>query len=161
MFHDAIPMLMSYGAFAGCQSTVPQGKKIPIGKLKICAYFRETGYGKTKDEYISIVKNNISEYKLVIDLLDNTGVQGFITDQNGIALKNVEISIHKKIVDYGYAGIADTISDDEGYYKIIALDEGLYMLRFECEYGEFSFNNIIIEKNVLLEKNIKINTQKE
>jgi hypothetical protein len=126
------------------------------GTYRISPYFPEAGYASSKEEYINIESKKISEYRVVIDSSDNTGIQGFVKDKNGAPLKGVEILICQDIENYGIKGFADTISNDGGYYKIIGIEEGIYMLRVECDFKDFYLYNIKITGNQLLSKDIVI-----
>jgi hypothetical protein len=130
------------------------GNLLP-GTYSINCYFPGTGYGYTKKEFVAIERKKITEYLMVIDPLDNTGIHGFVKDITGVIIKNVEIAIYKDIEGYGLKGFADTCSDEKGYYKIIGIDEGIYILRIETkEFSEFYLYNIKISKNKLLSKDI-------
>lgn len=126
------------------------------GDYRIHSYFPEAGYGVSKEDFIDIESKKISEYRVVIDSSNNTGIQGFVKDKNGAPLKGVEILICQDIENYGNKGFADTISNDEGYYKIFGIEEGIYMLRVECEFKDFYIYNIKITGNQLLSKDIII-----
>ena len=134
--------------------------EIIIGNLIPCTYsiyvyFPEAGYGSTKKEFVSIERKKITEYLVVIDPLDSSGIHGFVKDGTGVILKNVEIVIYNDIKGYGLKGFADTCSDENGYYKIIGIHEGIYILRIETkDFYEFYIYNIKISKNQLLSKDI-------
>ena len=126
------------------------------GNYRISPYFPEAGYALNKEEYIKIESKKISEYQVVIDPSDNTGIHGFVKDINGAPLKGVEIQICQDIENYGVKGFADTISNDGGYYKIIGIESGVYMLRVESDFKDFYLYNIKITGNQLLSKDIII-----
>ncbi len=126
------------------------------GIYRIHSYFPEAGYRVSKEDFIDIESKKKSEYQVVIDTSDNTGIQGFVKDKNGAPLKGVEILICQDIENYGIKGFADTISNDGGYYKIIGIEEGIYMLRVEHDFKDFYIYNIKITGNHLLSKDIII-----
>ena len=126
------------------------------GTYSIQSYFPESGYGVSKEDFIDIESKKISEYMVVIDSSDDTGIHGFVKDINGVPLKGVEILICQDIENYGIKGFADTISNDSGYYRIIGIEEGIYMLRVECDFKDFYLYNIKITGNQLLSKDIII-----
>ena len=131
-------------------------KNLVPGVYRIHSYFPESGYGVSNEIFIYIERKKISEYRVVIDTSDNTGIHGFVRDINGAPLKGVEILICQDIENYGIKGFADTISNDVGYYKIFGIEEGIYMLRVESDFKDFYLHNIKITGNQLLSKDIII-----
>ena len=130
-------------------------KNLTPATYSIYCYFPGTGYGYTKKELVSIDRKNITEYLMIIDPYDNTGIHGIVKDMSGSIIKNAEIAIYKDVENYGLKGSADTISNENGYYKIIGIDEGIYILRIETEeFNEFYIYNVKISKNKLLSKDI-------
>jgi hypothetical protein len=118
--------------------------------------FYHTGFGDTKTEKIKIESNKTTIYEIIINPIDNTGIQGHIRTNTGVAIKIGEIELYKDIEGYGMEGFATAIPDENGYYKIFGVPEGNYSLRVECEYDELNFSNIIIKKDELLSKDIVV-----
>ncbi len=124
------------------------------GEYRIGAVFRLSGYGYKENEIINIENKKETIYKIYIDPNDPTGIQGYIKDQNGNpAVSEIEVLNNNENVLHGYANV---MTDKNGFYKIIGLKEGIYKFRIEGK-SELTVNNIEIQKNMILIKDIIIN----
>ena len=128
-------------------------KMIP-GTYSIKVYFPESGYAAIEEEFVIIERKKTAEHKVVITLDKDTGIHGFVKDKDGIPIKYAEVVIFKDIENYGVVGFADTISNENGYYKMIGIKDGIYSLRVEGEIDEVYIHNITIEKNKLISMDI-------
>jgi predicted transport protein len=127
-------------------------------KYDVYIEFENMGYGTQKIPDVEIERKKTSEIRVTIDKNNQTGIEGWIKDVNNIPLPNIEVSVisYAKlpyIIDGG-----STITDSDGYYKIINLKEQKYQLEIYGVVGDTKinkkFDNIIIRNNVLLKKDI-------
>jgi len=99
------------------------------------------GIGSVFLRDILVEKNSTTEVEVKIDLNDPTGVEGVIYYESGEFLENVEVRTG------GPVGSSDSISasvytDQNGYYKIVGLKEGIFSLSFHKEIKNLVFLNI-------------------
>jgi hypothetical protein len=121
--------------------------------------FGPLGYGSRRIDHIRVEKGQTVETKVLVDMNDTTGVEGRVFDQNGVALKDVEVEISER-----KKGNADSFriraafsTDSNGYYKIIGLKEGYYGITYDAFLRiETVFDTIYIKNGVILKKNIKV-----
>ncbi|MDQ1354749.1 MAG: Carboxypeptidase regulatory-like domain [Acidobacteriota bacterium] len=131
--------------------------------LEIDFRFTYLGYGSRRFENISIEKNKTTEIKVVLDLTDQTGVYGKVVDMSGNPVEDVHVRVLKVERSNINMGYAETYTDSNGNYKLIGISEGPYDLRFSRVFKPFiSYDipdeNIVIEKNKMIEKNRQIKT---
>jgi hypothetical protein len=88
------------------------------GKYDISISFGFLGIRKQRIKDIQIFRNQTTEKEVVININDNTGIEGYVTDQNGVPLNNLTV----KIKD------AKSRTDKNGYYRIVGVDEGRHSI---------------------------------
>jgi protocatechuate 3,4-dioxygenase beta subunit len=125
------------------------------GLYDINAEFLKPGFGIIQGGTALVESRKTMEYKFVINIDENTGIQGYITDKNGGPLASAGVILFKYIKDQGIASCGDAITNENGYYKIVGIKEGIYSLRVEKD-DECEFHSIIITKNQILDKNLII-----
>jgi hypothetical protein len=144
-----------------------QGLLPNIYNLKLV--FDYIGYGAQNVDNIKIEPEKVTEVKVLIDKNDNTGIEGYLTDKNGNPLEGFEVSV------WSYSGKrreARILTNNNGYYKIIGLEEKLYKLNVYKLIGndesystmeeikansiEKEFLGILIKMGVIFKKNILI-----
>ena len=130
------------------------------GRYKIYINLGYLGYGwPLSFTNIVINKDQTAEVKAFIDLTDNTGIEGIVTDQNSTPIKNAVVMLTFLNEDNYYYGSIRT--NQNGYYKIVGLKEGLFRLQVSLPFDpestkvEHIQSQIIqVVKNVILIKNI-------
>ncbi len=132
---------------------------LPPALYDLYVTFEELGYGYKKIVGINIEQNKISEVNVVFDKNDRTGIYGRILDKVNKPLSNVNVLmelIDNQIPFIRYAGNVST--DENGYYKINGLKEGIYNLKIFGEFNgtllEKSIQDIIVINDVMLKKDI-------
>lgn len=130
------------------------------GTYLVFLEFRNMGYGSQCVDNVKIERNQTTELRILVDMLDKTGIEGKVCDQHENPIKNALNTIY--FHDNSTVGYLGTIrTDNNGYYKIVGLKENKYDLFIEFEAnGNRLINkitNILITKNVILKKDIKIN----
>ena len=130
------------------------------GEYWVRVSFEGVGYRTIKKENILVEKGETAEVFINVDLNDNTGIEGVVTDANGIPIEDADITLGNDDKSMGYGFEAYT--DKNGYYKLSGIPEGYYYLGYgyTCKTrgkGTISFSKGIIEvkKNVLLRLDIK------
>lgn len=105
------------------------------------------GYGKIRIENINVNRESIAEVKVVIDMNDRTGIEGFVKDENGNPISDYVVTID----DWG-----SVRTSPNGYYKIIGLKQKKYKINVSCDDDDFYYSSLdeIIEifNNVVLRK---------
>ena len=131
------------------------------GKYYIEVYPTSMGYGPIFLKDVVVQSGQTKIQPVVMDLSDNTGIAGTITDTNGNPIKNALVLIKKNDDHQYFAGIR---TDNNGYYKIIGLLEGMYDLDItvfitELKFIDDRYENIPISKNTILQKDVVIKIQ--
>ncbi len=155
-----------------CGSTPRQKKKpgeraylhLYPGKYLIQVDFStgSIGYGSKLIDSIFVAKNKNSQVFLEIDMTDGTGVEGRVFDLQGNPYKGASVSVKSEDERKGFNMEAFAKADDNGFYKIIGIDEGYYELAAmsggptNLEYSPlFPTTKIFIQKNKIHRKDIK------
>ena len=133
---------------------------LPPGAYSLNVEFDEMGYGNQELENIIIERKKMAEVKVLVDLNNNTGIEGTITDQFNTPLKNFKITATcidcKEQIFYENSGKIHT--DINGKFKIIGLKEKLYKFDIYGEINDVSIErtiaNIPIRNNMILKKDI-------
>jgi len=124
------------------------------GKYQFNITFGVIGYGNVDFE-LEIIKGQIIDKNIVLDMTNQTGIQGLITDEEGRPLKGVRI----------VGADAANISSEDGYYRMVHVKTGLqtFDVEYEIKDGVFFDKtvNVQIENNKIIEKNITIQTYGE
>ena len=106
-----------------------------------------------------------TEVIINIDLTDNTGIEGIITDANGILLEDAGIGLSQ--IDDSIKGTFSARTDKNGYFVLKGMPEGYYHLSYEyfkkgIDLISFTGQGIIeIKKNVLKRLDIELKYLKE
>lgn len=124
------------------------------GLYNINAEFPEPGFGAIQGGTVLIESKKTTEYEFIIKIDEGTGIQGYIKDKNGIPLRAVEVLLFKYIKDHGVVTYGDAETNENGYYKIVGIKEGIYSVRLE-KNDECYFHSIIIKKNHILDKDME------
>lgn len=124
------------------------------GLYDINAVFPEPGYGAIQGGTVLIESKKTTEYKFVIKIDENTGIQGYIKDKNGVPLASAGAILFKYLEDRSLTTFGAAETNENGYYKIVGIKEGIYSLRVEKD-DECEFHSIIITKNQILDKDME------
>jgi hypothetical protein len=132
------------------------------GKYKIDVDLDFLGYGNPiKFSHIDVIKGQTAEIKVLVDLVDNTGIDGTIVDQYGNPVKNAIVGVMLQTDDENLKFNASIRTNQNGYYKIVGLKEGLYELYVlvmwdwdNYELKRKNIKNIRINKNFITSKNM-------
>ena len=81
----------------------------------------------------------------------------FISIIDGNPSKYAEVVLFKDIENYGVVGFGSADADENGYYYIVGIEEGVYRLRVEGDESECYYDNIVFTNNRVLDKNIIFN----
>lgn len=128
-------------------------KRLYPGNYSLEVRFEGLGFPKVKKENITVEKGKVTEVLVNIDLNDNTGIEGILTDVNGVALATAYVGfVHKDIK--GSGGHFRAYADKSGYYHLKGMPAGYYYATFfyESEKKLHSVYDEILEikKNVML-----------
>lgn len=88
------------------------------GSYEISVFFGFLGIKKQEVKGIQLFRNQTTIQEVVIDANADTGIEGYVTDQNDAPLKYLEVEIQK----------ATSKTDKNGYYKIVGIKEGRYII---------------------------------
>lgn len=132
--------------------------KSTIGTLYPALYkfnmsFDLIGYGDLDFE-LNAKSGQVVEKKIIIDMTNQTGIEGIISDENGQPIENAVVK----------AGTAATLTNQSGYYKLLNIKTGKKRLKaeFEKEDGLFFLTKkeVLIQEGIIAVKNITINLNK-
>jgi len=139
--------------------------KLHPGLYTIRVSFRGLGYQSIKKENILVEKGKTTEVLINIDLNDNTGIEGIITDANGVALEDAGIGLSP--IDQLIKGDFGVKTNKNGYFILKGMPEGYYHLSYEyyrkgVDLISFPGQGIIeIKKNVLKRLDIQLKYTKD
>ena len=126
-------------------------------------YFSDIGIAPVRiNEMINISSGKTVEQNIILDLNDSTGIQGVMVDQNSNFIKDARIIISKEDeTEY----FVNARTNNDGFYKIIGLKEGIYSLRVSIDISATKwkikkYKNVKISKNMILHKNFVIEFNK-
>ncbi len=135
------------------------------GKYNIAFYFStgSIGYGSKLIESIFVEKNNTTKVFIEIDMNDGTGLEGRIFDLQGNPHKGAKVSVESDEERKGFKLEAYAIADENGYYKIVGLEEGYYRVivksgapfNLEQPSPSFPFTKVFIQRGKMLRKDVK------
>lgn len=131
-------------------------KNLFPGIYDINAYFPKSGLGTRQGGTALIESKKITEYKFVLRIDENTGIQGIISDKNGIPIVSAEVILYKDIENFGFEPFGDVETNENGYFKIVGSKEGIYSLLIVSDQDECRYHNIEIKLNRILDKNITL-----
>ncbi len=110
--------------------------------------FEGLGFPKVKKENITVEKGKVTEVLVNIDLNDNTGIEGILTDVNGLALEEAHVGfLHKAISGSGNYFWAYAYKN--GYYQLKGMPEGYYYVTYFYKRNSH-YDMIEIKKNVMI-----------
>jgi hypothetical protein len=123
------------------------------GLYNIKINYKGLGIGSSIIKGIIINSKEMFELNVVIDLTDQTGVEGKVLNQDGSPIEGVEVNVS------GPGGAEDKISasvitNNMGYYQIVGLTEGIYIMYFKKRIGDYKYlriraKKVVIKKNVI------------
>ena len=127
------------------------------GAYSVEVSFDGLGYPSVKKENIQVEKGKATEVLISMDLNDNTGIEGVLTDMNGIALEGAFVALgHKDIVsgcDFR------SYANKNGYYQLRGMPVGYYYMSYyyKKKSGLLSFRYGLVEikENVMLRMDIR------
>jgi hypothetical protein len=122
------------------------------GTYSLEVWFEGLGYPEVKKENILVEKGKTTEVLIKMDLNDNTGIEGILTDVNGATLEKAYASfVHK---DLGMKANFDAYADKNGYYQLKGMPVGYYYVTYYYESEKklhTIYDDIVeIKKNVML-----------
>jgi hypothetical protein len=115
--------------------------------------FHGTGYETLTYENVQVKESEITKIDCVIDLEDNTGIEGRVVDENGNPCKGVRVFMVPK---FYVEGDFNTATNTDGYYRITGLPEGRYKIGVSRIRGGTRIYQEIIEikKGILARKDL-------
>ncbi len=128
-----------------------------VGRLYPGNYDMSIGFGslgirKQTIKEVKILRNQTTVKEIVIDVNAGTGIEGYVTDHNGVPLKDLMVEIQD----------AASRTDKNGYYRVVGIDEGRHIIRVRhsmvTDDGLFinkSFYTEIV-KNIIIRKDFVI-----
>lgn len=125
------------------------------GKYKILINFGLLGYKHKNINDIQVSRNQTTITEVVVDINNSTGIEGFITDQNGNPLKNLYVDIDS----------TQSKTDQNGFYRIVGIDTGNHLIGITShsyEYNGIFINEIFrveIIKGMIIQKDFVIKIQ--
>jgi len=136
-------------------------KKLHPGVYWIRVKFRGLGYIDVEKNDITVYKEKITEVIINVNLADNTGIEGVLTDANGTPIDNGDLTFSprdREKIGQGFVAITDS----NGYYKLSGMPEGSYYVwyGYNCKTkgkGSISapYGYIEINKGILKNLNIQ------
>ncbi len=140
---------------AGCNLT--DGDMLDDGEMLMCTLipavyevkisFDEIGYGDV-DFIISVEEEKTAVKEVVINMNATTGIEGYVFDQYGNPYENVRVAV----------GTGASKTDARGYYKIVAIKEGIFVLDLDNEEGKefvrFKEYKVEIIKDTIVRKDM-------
>jgi hypothetical protein len=103
---------------------------------------------------ITIKKNETTVHHIIIDIY--TGIEGTVTNVNGLPMKSVGIEIRSNTYPTFFS---EVFTNSNGYFKLIGMKDGSYNIDYFIEVGNDGFyggeiRNITVKKGLLTTKNI-------
>jgi hypothetical protein len=140
-------------------------KKLHPGIYSVEVEFEGLGYCNIKRENILVEKDRITEVLINIDLNDNTGIEGVVTDANGIVIEEARVSfMHREM---GVKARFVAVTNMNGYYKIRGIPVGYYYMAYSYKGKTkgiltYPFKNLIeIKKGILSKLDINFKYTKD
>ncbi len=124
------------------------------GIYKAKVEFDGIGYSTIILENILIEKGKTTEKLIKIDLNDNTGVEGIITDANGSPMHGVEICFVRE--DEQDSKLYCTTSEQNGHYSLSGMPPGEYTYSIDSPITIFSEDVYSIAKGVALRLDVQL-----
>lgn len=103
--------------------------KLQPGKYSLELSFYNGGYGDIRVENIEVTREIVTEVKVVIDMNDSTGVEGYVKDVSGAPISDYDVKLK---YEESLKGNFKTTAD--GYYRIVGLKPDKYQI--EVSYTE-------------------------
>lgn len=128
------------------------------GVFSVEVEFDGLGYPPVKKENILVEKGKTTEVLVNIDLNDNTGIEGIITDANGVIVgENASVGFSHRDsemeIDFG------AYANKDGYYILKGMPEGFYYVSYNYETKTgllcFDYGIVEIKKNNILHLDIQ------
>ncbi len=128
------------------------------GVFSVEVEFDGLGYPPLKKENILVEKGKTTEVLVNIDLNDNTGIEGILTDANGMALvENASVGFSHR--DSETEIELNAYANKDGYYILKGMPEGYYYVSYNYykKIGMISFDYDIVEikRGTILRVNIQ------
>lgn len=120
------------------------------------------GCGVLKKSNIEVRKKEVTDVLFSIDVNDQTGVEGILTDKNGSPLKDAQVYIDSIDTSDNTTGKdIEALTNNSGYYKLTGLKEGRYEIYIIYKNGLYFGNDansirIEIKKNILSRKDLQL-----
>lgn len=110
--------------------------------------FEGLGYPRVKIENILVEKGKATEVLVNFDLKDNTGIEGILTDVNGLALEGAYVGFTHNDMESG--GDFGAYSNKNGYYQLKGMPVGYYYITYIYKKSVFFDMMVEIKKNVMI-----------
>jgi len=122
------------------------------GTYSLEAWFEGLGYPSVKKENILVEKGKTTEVLINFDLNDNTGIEGVLTDANGMVLEGGSVGFTHKDIDSG--SDFDAYANKNGYYQLRGMPVGYFYVTYfyesEKRLHSVCHEMVEIKKNVML-----------
>lgn len=117
------------------------------GNYSLEVWFDGLGYPEVKKENIPVEKGKTTEVLISMDLSDNTGIEGILTDVNGVVLEGAHVGfVHK---DFGMKVNFDAYANKNGYYQLKGMPAGYYYIIFFNKKSDID-DIVEIKKDVMI-----------
>jgi hypothetical protein len=117
------------------------------GNYSLDVWFEGLGYPEVKKENILIEKGKTKEILIKMNLNDNTGIEGILTDMNGLALEGAYLGFTHKDMESG--GDFEVYSDKNGYYQLKGMPVGYYYVTYV--YKQYADDDMVeIKKDIMI-----------
>ena len=116
------------------------------GKYHISIDFGTSGYKYKEMDNIQVLRNQTTTAEVIVDIYNKTGIEGYITDQNGTPLKDFYVRIDNAVAK----------TNQSGFYRIIGIDEGTHDIDITNELDTTriitNFSEVYIVKGMMIRK---------
>jgi hypothetical protein len=133
------------------------GDAIFPGKYKLEVNFIGIGHGNGAIELkdILVEAGKIKTVYIPINLNDNTGLEGYIYDEDGAFIPDANVVFIPAVPGPTYHDNLEAFSDQSGFYRFIGIKEGKYSLLIAKPYGEDQIFSAEIKKGIVLRKDFR------
>jgi hypothetical protein len=116
------------------------------GKYHISIDFDSSGFKYKEMDNIEVFRNQTTTAEVIVDIFDKTGIEGYITDQNGTPLKDFFVRIDNAVAK----------TNQNGFYRIIGIDEGIHDIDIANELDTTrvitNFSEVYIVEGMMIRK---------
>jgi len=115
--------------------------------------FRYTGFKSLEKHNIIIESGKITEVDFVVDISNETAIEGIVLNKNGYPIKNAEVYLTP---NFPVEGDFRTYTNQDGYYKLRGLPEGLFTIHVLFNSTTYPGGRVDIKNNDIVHKDISL-----